>query len=433
MKSIRRELLASLVGAVFIGGLVAALAVYYKAREEVGALLDYQMRQMALAMREDALDRFDVIEVPPYGFDYAIQISSEDGLRLYYARSRVRLPAITRGGYHRIDTPEGPWWVYTLQSRGVSVQIGQPIQTRSWLAAQAAWRTMLPFLLVLPLLTLFVWFAVTRGLKPLEAVADAVKTRSPTSLDPLPVERLPQEIKPLVLALNDLLSRLSRALEMQRAFIADAAHELRSPLTALRLQLQLAQRAQDEAERAAALDALRQGLDRMTHLVEQLLTLARQEPNATHAPREAVDLGALAAEVVGLYAPIAEEKRVDLGLDRRDAEVTVRGEREALKTVLSNLIDNALRYTPADGRVDVSVLREEPNVALQVRDTGAGIPVEERERVFDRFYRRPGTNVPGSGLGLAIVRSIVERHGARVELDNNRAGGGLTVRVVFPL
>ena len=230
--------------------------MYYKARQEVGALLDYQMRQMALAVREDALGRSDVIELPPYDFDYAIQISSDDGLRLYYARSRVRLPAITPGGYHRVDTLDGPWRVYTLQSRGVSVQIGQPVRVRTRLAAQAAWRTMQPFLLILPVLAVLVWFAVTRGFKPLEAVADAVKTRSPTSLDPLSAARLPQEIRPLVLALNDLLSRLSRALEMQRAFIADAAHELRSPLTALRLQLQLAQRAPDEVERTAALDTL---------------------------------------------------------------------------------------------------------------------------------------------------------------------------------
>jgi two-component system, OmpR family, sensor kinase len=432
VKSIRRELLATLVGVVLVAGLIAALSVYYTARQEVGALLDYQMRQMALAVHEDALGRYDVIELPPYDFDYAIQISSDDGLRLYYARSRVRLPAVTPGGYHRVETTDGAWRVYTLQSRGVSVQIGQPMRVRTRLAAQAAWRTMEPFLLILPLLAVLVWFAVTRGFKPLEAAADAVKTRSSTSLDPLSAERLPQEIRPLVLAVNDLLSRLSRALEMHRAFIADAAHELRSPLTALRLQLQLAQRAQDEVERTAALDTLRHGLDRMTHLVEQLLVMARQEPNAAHAPREDVDVGELAAELVGLYAPIAEEKRIDLGLARRDANVSVRGEHEALKTVLSNLIDNALRYTPSDGRVDVSVLREERDVVLEVTDTGPGIPLDERQRVFDRFYRRAGADVPGSGLGLAIVRSIIERHGATVELQDSPDGRGLTARVVFP-
>jgi two-component system OmpR family sensor kinase len=432
MKSIRRELLATLVGAVLIAGLVSALSVYFSARQEVGALFDYQMRQMALAMREDVLDRYNVTEAPPHDFDYAIQISSDDGLHIYYARSRVRLPVITRGGYHRVDTPEGAWRVYALPGRGISVQIGQPLRVRTVLAAQSAWRTMAPFLVVLPLLALFVWFAVTRGLKPLETVADAVKTRTPSALNPLPVERLPQEIRPLVLALNDLLSRLSRAIEMQRAFIADAAHELRSPLTALRLQLQLAQRAQDHADRAAALDALRLGLDRMTHLVEQLLTLARQEPNAAHGRRDDVDLGALAAELVGLYAPIADEKRIDLGLARRDADVTVRAEREAVKTVLSNLIDNALRYAPAEGRVDVSVLREGSNAVLEVCDTGPGIPPEERERVFDRFYRRGATDAPGSGLGLAIVRSIAERHGASVALQDGPEGRGLTARVRFP-
>jgi two-component system, OmpR family, sensor kinase len=432
VSSIRRELLLSLIGAVLIAGSIAALAVYYKAREEHGELLDYHMRQMALAIREEAHERRGVIEAPPFGFDYSIQISSDDGLRLYYARSRVRLPLATASGYARVDSADGPWRVYTLHDRGVSVQIAQPMEVRNRLAAQAALRTMAPFVLAVPLLAVLVWWGVTRGLRPLESLTADVKSRTAESLAPLPDKRVPSEIQPVVLALNDLLARLSRALETQRGFIADAAHALRSPLTALSLQLQLAERAEAPDERAAAFHALREGIDRMTRLVEQLLTLAREEPSGAHEAREAFDLGTLAADVVGLYAPLAEQKEIDLGLAQRDSDLAIDGEREAVKTLLSNVVDNALRYTPEGGRVDVVAARRESELVAEVTDNGPGIPAEDRERVFDRFYRRAGTDVPGSGLGLAIVRSIAERHGARVELDTGPDGRGLAVRVAFP-
>jgi two-component system OmpR family sensor kinase len=243
--------------------------------------------------------------------------------------------------------------------------------------------------------------------------------------------RVPEEVKPVVSSLNDLLERLTRALEMQRAFVADAAHALRTPLTALHLQIQLAERAADPNERAAAFDALKQGVERATHVVEQLLTLARHEPEAGGRAVTEVDLGALGAEVVASDAQLAETRGIDLGLTQRDIDVAVTGERDALETLLSNLVDNALRYTPPGGRVDVAVRRSDEGVVLEVTDTGPGIPTEERERVFDRFYRGSATDAPGSGLGLAIVSSIAARHGARVELGDGPEGRGLTVRVVF--
>jgi len=432
MKSIRRELLVTLLGAVLIAGSIAAVAVYYKAYGEIGELLDYQLRQMALSLRDESFQS-GVIEPPPFGFDYAIQISSADGVTLYYSRARVRIPANAAVGYATMDSPEGLWRMYTLRQRGLSVQVAQPMRVRSELAASAAWRTLAPFILLLPVLALFVWFAVARGLRPLDSVATAVKARSPAALDPLPHADLPDEIRPVVLALNELLPRLSRALETQRAFVADAAHELRTPLSALRLQLQLAERARDNDERAAAFDTLRQGLARATHLVEQLLTLARQDPAAAQSQSESVDLGALAADVVGAHAALAASKGIDLGLARRDDGLAVTGDADALRTLLSNLVDNAVRYTPAGGRVDVSARRGDASAVIEVTDNGSGIPMSERERVFDRFYRRADSDVPGSGLGLAIVRSIADRQGAKVELDEGPEGHGLTARVTFQI
>jgi two-component system OmpR family sensor kinase len=433
MKSIRRELLAGLLGSVLLAGAIAGAAVYFRAQNEAGVLLDYQLRQMALSLRDQALHS-GTIAPPPFGddFDFAIEIRTVDGSRIQYSQSRVRFPSTLVRGHVTVDTGEGAWRAYTLQQAGFTVTVAQPMHVRNDLAAKAALRTLTPFLLLIPLLGVLVWFAVTRGLQPLSTLAGAVKSRSSVSLHPLDERHVPEEVRPVTSALNDLLARLTRALETQRAFVADAAHSLRTPLTALRLQIQLAERASDAQERAAAFETLKEGVDRATHLVEQLLTLARHEPEALNRPLSEVDLGLLAAEVVAAYAQLAENHGVDLGLTRRDANVSVYGDRDALRTLLSNLVDNALRYTGRGGRVDVTAAQTAEGPALEVIDNGPGIPLQERERVFDRFYRRAGTDVPGSGLGLAIVRSIAEPHGARVALESGPDGRGLAARVVFP-
>jgi two-component system OmpR family sensor kinase len=431
MSSIRRNLLAALFASVLVAGAVSAVGVYYRAQSEAGELLDYQLRQMALSLREQALHGGIRPHAYDSDFDFAIEVRGADGSRLQFSQSRVEFPAYAQPGHATVDTPAGKWRLYTLQQAGFTVSVAQPMSLRDRIAVRAALRTMTPFLLLVPLLAIMVWLAVTRGLRPLESVAAAVKARSPASLHPIDEARVPQEIKPVVSSLNDLLARLTRALQMQRAFVADAAHELRTPLTALHLQIQLAERAADPQERAAALATLREGIERATHLVEQLLTLARNEPDVAGRPVTEVDLGELAAEVVAAHAPLAQSRGIDLGVARRDPGVVIRAERDALRTLLSNLIDNALRYTSAGGQVDVAASRIDGDPALEVTDDGPGIPPEDRERVFDRFYRRPGTETPGSGLGLAIVKSIAERQGARVALDTGPGGIGLTARVVF--
>jgi two-component system OmpR family sensor kinase len=423
--SIKRHLLLSMAATVLAAGLLAGTAVYLKVRQEIGELFDYQLRQMALSLRDQAQRgdlRFDAPRLRQ-GLDFAIQISRDDGFLLYYSQGNVRLPLQPREGYTSLATPQGLWRVYALRDDGLTLQVAQPVPMREQLARKAAARTIAPFLLTLPLLGALLWLAVNRALRPLESI---------THVHPLSEATAPEEIRPLIGALNDLLARLARALEAQSNFVADAAHELRSPLTALRLQVQLAERATRADERAAAFETLKQGLERASHLVEQLLTLAREDPSAGERPRVEMDLGALAAEVVGRYAALAESRRIDLGLARRDPDLRVRGEQDALTTLASNLVDNAVRYTPPGGRIDVAALRAAGAVRLEVADNGPGIPVEDRERVFDRFYRRPDAEAAGSGLGLAIVRSIAARHGARLELDDNPAGRGLLVRVTFP-
>jgi two-component system OmpR family sensor kinase len=287
-------------------------------------------------------------------------------------------------------------------------------------------------LVLLPVLGILIWITIGRGLRPLERMAQALDRRTPDSLDALPQEGLPSEIQPLVQALNELLARLARALESQKAFVADAAHELRTPLTAVQLQIQLAERAKTDEERAAAFAQLKRGQSRAAHLVQQLLTLARQEPGVAPPPHSTVNLAELARLVVSEYAPLAAKKNVDIGLTH-EAQADISGDREALRVMLGNLVDNAIRYTPMGGTVDVALHLQERQAVIEVCDTGPGIPQEERARVFDRFYRREGTHVAGSGLGLAIVKNIADRHHAAVELGDRVPGPGLCVSVKFPL
>jgi two-component system OmpR family sensor kinase len=271
--------------------------------------------------------------------------------------------------------------------------------------------------------------------EPLKTLTRLVQTRRPDTLEQLPAAGLPVEVQPLVVALNELLGRLRAALEHERAFIADAAHELRSPLTALDLQIQTLDSAADEPSRARALGQLRSGVQRANRLVEQMLSLARQQRGPAAAP-ERVSLVELALEVIEESLPLADRRHIDLGLAHAEP-VAIQGDTDALRVLLRNLLDNALRYTPDGGQVDVLVRREQAatgaTAVLEVIDTGPGIPETERTRVFDRFYRVPGTASSGSGIGLALVWTIAERHRGRVDLGPGRHGRGLSVRVTLPV
>jgi two-component system OmpR family sensor kinase len=285
---------------------------------------------------------------------------------------------------------------------------------------------------MLPFLGLVGWWIVGRGLAPLGRIANAVKERSPTALTPLPHEGLPQEIRPLADSLNDLLARLDQSFSLQRRFAADAAHELRTPLTALNLQVQLAERAQGPEERARAFERLRQGIRRATRLVQQLLTMARLDPDAAAAPSNAVDVGALVTSVVEEARPVASERSIELACQATTGGTTVSGSEDALRILFNNVVDNAVRYTPAGGHVAVRCEREGDALQVIVEDTGPGIPEEERERVFDRFYRGRAAEGSGTGLGLAIVSQVAEMHRGRVALEAG-AQGGLRVVVRLPL
>jgi two-component system OmpR family sensor kinase len=411
---------------------LGAFVTYRIARDEVDAIFDYHLRQVALSLASELADGGHPfgLSAPDPQLDFVIQIWSSEGITLYFSHPHRALPNRARIGYADVATSDETWRVFALQMPGRVIQVAQPMRIRRQRALAAAGRILLPSLLLLPALAVGIWFAVGRGLRPLERLATAVASRKPDQLGQLELPAPPSEIAPVLVALNDLLARLGKALAAQRDFVADAAHELRTPLAAVRLQAQLVERAPDDAARDKALEELKRGLDRMTRVVEQLLTLMRQEPGAAPAELQPLDLAALTREAISRHVDIAAAKPVDLGATALDEAARTLAEPGALAVLLDNLLENAIRYTPAGGRVDVAVGTTAERPFLDVSDSGPGIAAEDRPQVFERFYRGRDAREPGSGLGLAIVKAIADRHRAEIVLGDS-ALGGLSARVVF--
>ena len=430
MTSIRRTLLVSLLGAIVVVLGLGGFATYRAARDQIDTVMDYHLRQFALSMRDSRFAQPAPITAPERAFDFVIQIWDRNGLRLYLSHPHTVLPDLARFGYADVDTSAGQWRVFSMSLPDRVVQIAQPMRVRSRMAASAALSSLTPLFIALPLLGGLIWYLVGRSLRPLNRLTRAVASRQPDALTPLAADRQPEEVRPLVGALNDLLGRLDQALSAQRAFVADAAHELRTPLTALKLQLQLTERASSDADREQALQELRSGLERSIHLVGQLLTLARAEPDAQDsAAMGPVALADLVRSELAAHQPLAEANGIDLGATRLD-EASITADDGALRIALGNLVANGLRHVPRGGRVDVAVRASEHDVLLTVSDDGPGIPAHERARVLDRFYRRAEADSPGSGLGLAIVKAIADRHQATLTLEDSDSGG-LRVSLAF--
>ncbi len=431
--SIRTRLLLSLLPLFILAEAVIGTVTYRYVLRDSHELFDYHLRQMALSLRDQGA------VLPPPGppedreqFDFVVQIWSADGSKIYlsHTRSRARLPERATLGFSDVVTGGERWRVYSTLARGRVIQVGQPFEVRERIAAAAALRSLTPLLFFAPLVALAIWWLVGKSLMPVEQIATELRRRDANRLDPVPEGHIPVEVEPMVTSLNGLLGRLRASFAAQRAFVADAAHELRTPIAALKLQAGLMARARDDRARAEALCELNAGIDRSAHLIDQLLTLARSEPQARSAPDDRIDLARVARAVVGEMTPLALARGSRIEFDAPET-LALRGDASALHSLLRNLVDNALRHTPAGSMVSVRVDTDDDQARVSVDDDGPGIAVEEHERVFDRFYGRTAGGDGGSGLGLAIAKAVIDRHAGRIELDRSPLGG-LRVLVSLP-
>lgn len=310
------------------------------------------------------------------------------------------------------------------------VQVAEAVGKRSRLASEIIGDVLAAQFLIVPVALLFVWLGLTRGIEPLSALTAAIRRRTPGDLAPIEESDVPEEVRPLIGAFNDLLARLDASLRAQQRFVADAAHQMRTPLAGLKVQAEIAMRQRDPVNLQHAMRQIVASADRTAHLINQLLALARADSDSPPA-LALLDLDALAREVAREWVPRAQDKGIDLGFEAADGRAAVEGNPALLRELLGNLVDNAIRYTSRGGRVTIRV-RAGDAVALDVEDTGIGIDEADRELVFERFYRVLGTGAEGSGLGLPIVRGIAHLHRASVALLPNPREGGTIARVVFP-
>ncbi len=461
--TLRRQLLQLLLGPLVLVWTLSAVAGYYFSVSFAQLAYDRALFDTTLDISGQVrvTDGLVQVDLPRAALN---MIESDEFDRVYYAVTGARGEFVA--GHRGLPLPPddasvGKPMLYDADFRGapvrvaalymvpqgatdkapVLVQVAETLNKRRNLAREILLSTLAPELLLIALAAAVVWLGVTRGLRTLDALSEEIRNRSLRDLSPLPESHAPGEVRPVIHAMNDLLARLSTALSAQNRFIADAAHQLRTPLAGIRTQTELALRELRDPQHPEAvqrtLTQLIGATERTTHLVNQLLSLARAEPDAAHALNFArLDLAALARDTTTEWVPRALERDLDLGFDETGGEpgvpIQVQGDALMLREMLANLLDNAVRYAVSGGHITVQVATENGTPVLVVEDNGPGIPEAERERVFERFHRVLGSGAAGAGLGLAIVREIAEAHGAQTTLGPGANGAGTRVRITFP-
>lgn len=444
--SLQTRLTLLVLCTVLLFGLLAGYESYRNAMYEADELFDAELAQfaqnlMVVAAHIDG-DEELMESAPPLAHKYqqtlAFQVwsTNQENPHILLRSSNMAdmLPAQQAAEGFSSSAWDGEHWRYFRQrdtQRGLDVLVGQSDHARNDLARGVAWHNLAPFLFGLPVLALFSLLAIRFGLRPLRKLTDSLRRLSPEQLDPVNVDDAPREIAPVVEALNNLLKRITRTMENERRFTADASHELRTPLAALHAQVQAAQLSGNEVERNESLGKALQGAERMAHLVDQLLTLSRLDELASPIHQEAVDLVELIRECCAESAADALVKHIEIGLSP-DGQPNIPGSPDLLRILLRNLLDNAIRYTPPGGRVDVELrLTDQGRTELEISDSGIGVTDEQLALLGRRFSRIRPEMADGVGLGLSIVQRIAEIHRAQV-MFNRAALGGLAVRVIFP-
>lgn len=439
-ESVQLRLSIALSLAILVVAGVAGGFAFVSAFDEALEMQDNTLRQVAvLVERQNMTLRSSAVTTPIKDDDEESRVIVQylaDGVK---ASGNVDdggplpLPTDLADGLSTLEVGGEPFRVLVKTlAGGERIAVAQETGARDQDARESAWRGLLPFLILLPVLLLVVADLVRKLFRPIALLAQEVDRRSEQDLHPMNEQHLPSEIRSFVRAINRLLERVARSMDSQRRFVADAAHELRSPLTALSLQAERLAAAELSEAARERLYPLQRGIERCKSLIDQLLALATAQSSPNRVP-EPISVHDMYRRVLEDLLPLAELKEIDIGVDgEQDRQVAI--SEQDLLAIVRNLVDNAIRYTPPGGRVDLSVNAGQGGVVLQVSDSGPGIAVEERERVFDPFYRCLGNEGIGSGLGLSIIRAIVERTGARIELDygNEVQRQGLRVSVWLP-
>jgi len=438
--SIRKHLLTYLIIALLISSAVIATITYMVASEELDELYDKNMKQLTEALIKQHNDyefinsKANKLQKKLHGEEeFLIQVWDSQGKIIYTSHPPIKYPRQDALGYGFSDFENEIWRYYSAKEKNFTIQLSQVMDSRQEAIVEISGEFLIPLLLQIPLLGLLIWFVVGRGLKPLNDISQAINTRNPQAMHALPLHNLPVEIKPLVLALNELLARLDDAIKVQRRFTADAAHELRTPLTAVQLQLDLLKLSKSDKDKKESLGKLTEGIKRSIHVVRQLLALAHQEPESTEKTTEQFNLYTVVEGCISQLEQSAKQKNISLKLVSKRSNYKIYGNAASLCVMVENLIDNSIRYTQKNGKIEVSLIKTKTHIKFKVSDNGRGIPEEERSRVFDRFYRVVGTEESGSGLGLSIVKRIADQHKARIKLEDGLNGRGIAISVIFPI
>lgn len=437
--SLKQRLVVVLLTVIALTWAAIAAYSYVDIRHESEELLDAHLAQSAaliLAQAEQDLEEIEIEHVPQFKESNRVAFQLwERGvkLRLHSKNAPSVLFSATTTGFSNVVADGREWRVFSAWTRHHEhlVQVAERDDARRDITSTMTRNLLLPLLAALPLLGLLVWLAVAHALNPLARLGGEVARREATNLEPLDPQGAPREIMPLIDNLNTLFARVGRLIEHERRFTADAAHELRTPLAALMTQAQVAHAAASDGERNRALENVVAGCARAARVVDQMLTLARLEPEDALGRSEVFDLRALAQSVVAELAPSALQRGVEIGFVEC-GEISVPGNSELIRVALRNLADNAVRYSPDGGSVQVEIARTNGMALMRVADQGPGLAPEDRKKVGQRFYRVLGNSASGSGLGLSITRRIAELHKGSLELIENPNGRGLTAELQWP-
>jgi len=446
IRSIRYFLLVSLLISITIASAITAIGNYLLDEHVVQPSLDQQLTKLASfidILSQSAKENEDVRRTIINDIRHNLSASTQSFLFQVWDRSGNLLLHSTNEFPELKDAPFGfsdqmlddkEWRLYIMSDDTMKIKIivGETAAARSQLADDIARNNAYILLITYPIFGLLVWLIVFLALRSVTRVTGEISNRASTYLAPVNMSDIPVEIEPLVSELNKLFIRLKLAFERNKRFAADAAHELRTPLAALKTQTQVAIKTDNTEDRHLAFSKVLQSVDRCTHVVAQLLTLSRLGEEKALTETKPVELNKLAAEIIAYLVPQALDKNIEMELHSQKEEEIIEGSDAALGILIRNVVDNAIRYTTPQGRITVEILETEHHVIFRVTDTGPGIPPELRERVFERFFRIPGTDASGSGLGLAIVRQIADLHHAKVSLNSGHEGLGLQLDVIFP-